>query len=66
MALFAFGVAGFVSMYTGAQITTALTRAFLAGAVMFLFGRLLAVAIYEGHVPTPSIDSLSPEKKEKK
>jgi hypothetical protein len=51
---FAFGVAGFVSTYNGSLITTALTRAAVAGVVGVILGRALAVIIFDGPTVTPS------------
>jgi hypothetical protein len=51
---FAFGVAGFASMYNGSLIMTGLTRATIAGIGGVIFGRLLAVVIFDGPVKTPS------------
>lgn len=51
---FAFGVAGFVSMYTGSTIMTALTRAAVAGVAGAIVGRVLAVIIFDGPTVTPA------------
>lgn len=55
MGAFAFGVAGFVSMYTGSLIMTALARATVAGIAGAILGRLLAVVIFDGPVAPPSL-----------
>ena len=52
---FAFGVAGFVSMYTGSLIMTALERSAVAGIGGAILGRLLAAIIFDGPVLTPSV-----------
>ncbi len=46
LGVFAFGVAGFVSMINGVEVFTTLWRAFAAGFVFFMFGKLLAVALF--------------------
>ena len=51
---FAFGVAGFVSMYNGSLIMTALTRAAFAGVAGLILGRILAVIIFDGPAVTPA------------
>lgn len=51
---FAFGVAGFVSMYTGSTIMTSLTRAAMAGVAGVILGRVLAVIIFDGPTVTPT------------
>lgn len=51
---FAFGVAGFVSMYNGSLIMTALTRAAFAGVAGVILGRALAVIIFDGPEVTPA------------
>jgi hypothetical protein len=50
----AFGAAGFVSMYFGAQIMTSLFRATVAGIAGMALGKAFAVIIYDGPVVTPS------------
>lgn len=52
---FAFGVAGFVSMYNGSTIMTALTRAAVAGVAGVILGRVLAVIIFDGPTVTPTV-----------
>jgi hypothetical protein len=51
---FAFGVAGFASMYNGSLILTALMRATAAGVACAILGRLLAVIIFDGPTVTPT------------
>lgn len=53
LGIFAFGVAGFASMAAGAGIGASTLRGLLAGAVFFVFGRLLAVIIFNGPVEIP-------------
>jgi len=52
---FAFGVAGFASLYNGSLIMTGLTRAAVAGIGGVILGRLLAVIIFDGPVIPPSV-----------
>lgn len=61
----AFGVAGFVSMYFGAQIMTALFRATVAGIAGMILGRAFAAIIYDGPVVTPSVAYGKKEEEEK-
>ncbi|MBI4666552.1 MAG: hypothetical protein HY751_09110 [Nitrospinae bacterium] len=49
-----FGVAGFVSLYYGSTITGSLIKSAMAGAALFIIGKVLAAAIYEGPVTTPT------------
>ena len=51
---FAFGVAGFASMYNGSLIMTALTRGAFAGVAGVILGRILAVIIFDGPEVTPA------------
>lgn len=53
----AFGVAGFVSIITGAGAVTAVGRALIAGLSFFLFGRVIAYALFydPGYPPKPPV-----------
>ncbi|MGK7346776.1 MAG: hypothetical protein ACNS63_13305 [Candidatus Nitrospinota bacterium M3_3B_026] len=53
LGIFAFGVAGFASMTAGAGSGVSALRALAAGAVFFVFGKLLAVILFDGPVEIP-------------
>ncbi len=66
LGVFAFGVAGFVSMINGVEVFTTLWRAFAAGFVFFMFGKLLAVAFFYDTSNLPGSPASGLEKKETK
>ena len=65
LSLSAFGVAGFVSMVSGSLVTTSLLRGAAAGAVFFVFGRLLAAIVFNGPITPPSASEEGRGEKEK-
>ena len=65
LAIFAAGVAGFVSMMAGTEIMTAVLRATVAGIAMYFIGKLIAMALFEGRVrPVTSASVRAAKKRE--
>lgn len=56
-AVLAFGVAGFVSIVAGAGAITAVARAMAAGLAFYLFGRIIAYALFydPSYPPKPPV-----------
>jgi len=54
LAVCAFGVAGFVSMYVGSGTWTAIERGLLAGFALYVFGKALAYAFFYDPASLPS------------
>ncbi|VAX22993.1 hypothetical protein MNBD_NITROSPINAE01-798 [hydrothermal vent metagenome] len=65
LAIFAAGVAGFISMIAGTEIMTAVLRATGAGIAMYIVGKLIALALFEERVrPITSAALLAAKKRE--
>lgn len=64
----AFGVAGFVSIAVGAGAITAMARALIAGLAFYLFGRVIAYALFydPDYPPKPPVMPSAKPGEEKK
>jgi hypothetical protein len=51
--LLAAGVAGFVALYTGAEVSTAALRGLTTGIVFYVVGRLAGATLYDPPIPAP-------------
>ncbi len=49
-----FGLAGFISLFTGSSILTAVYRSTLGGSAFFFVGLLLTSLLYDGSIKKPS------------
>jgi hypothetical protein len=49
-----FGLAGFISLFTGSSILTALYRSTLSGSAFFIVGLLLTSLLYDGPIKKPA------------
>jgi len=63
LAVFAAGVAGFVSMVAGTEIMTAILRATGTGIAMYFVGKLLALALFEPREQPPTRASIMASRK---